>query len=189
MALLGAPCMQPLRSILVQHTVMTEVPMPIDEKIYKDIMSRHPGGVTVVTTIGTSGKAFGLTVSAFCTVSLHPPRILIVIDKASHTLSTLLASKAFTVSFLEEESADLAMHFASADEDKFGSLPHGSFIELDTGPALVGDATAYMQCRTAQEIDSGDHWILVGAVERGVILNDAEPLIYSHRQFRKMMPL
>lgn len=161
--------------------------MPIDEQTYKDIMSRHPAGVTIVTTTEADGRRVGLTVSAFCTVSLDPPRLLIVVDKESHTLPSLLASKQFTVNLISEGRADLAMHFASTLDDKFADLPEGSVVELETGPGLIADSTAYLECVTVQEVDSGDHWILVGGVERGKILSDDEPLVYSHRRFRALV--
>ena len=158
--------------------------LPIDEQTYKDIMSRHPSGVTVVTTVDDRGVASGLTVSAFCTVSLDPPSLLVVIDKKSQSLPILLAGKGFTVSLLAKDTQDLALHFASKDEDKFGKLPAGSVADLETGPALVADANAYLECITIQKIESGDHWILVGGVERGKILSGEDPLVYSHRRFR-----
>jgi len=163
--------------------------MPIDEQIYKDIMSRHPSGVTVVTTGEPVSRATGLTVNAFCTVSLHPPRLLVVVDKQSQTLQPLLENKAFTVSLLVAGAEDLAMHFASKDPDKFAELPPDSYTELASGPALVADSTAYFECRSVQEIEAGDHWILLGAVERGKILSDDEPLLYSERRFRRMVPV
>lgn len=162
--------------------------MPIDEETYRDIMSRHPAGVTVVTTVDAGGDSFGLTVSAFCTVSLEPPRLLVVIDKLSYSLPALLESKAFTVSLLATGTEDLAMHFASKDPNKFDTLPPDSFTALATGPALVADSTAYLECTTTQEIEAGDHWILIGRVERGKILSEDEPLLYSHRRFRALDP-
>lgn len=160
--------------------------MPIDEQTYRDIMSLLPGGVTVVTTVDRSGMAVGLTVSAICTVSLHPPRLLIVIDKRSHTLPVLRDSKAFTVSFLSEGNDDIALHFASTVVDKFADLDPDTFVELPTGPALTAQATAYMECRITQDVDSGDHRILVGTVERGRVLSNGRPLVYWHRAFRAL---
>ena len=162
--------------------------MPIDEQTYKDIMSRHPAGVTVVTTGEPIELASGLTVSAFCTVSLLPPRLLVVIDKQAQTLPALLENKVFTVNLLAEGSEELALHFASKEEDKFSMLSPEAYAELGSGPALVADSTAYFECRTVQEIEAGDHWIILGAVERGKILSEAEPLLYSHRGFRRIQP-
>jgi flavin reductase (DIM6/NTAB) family NADH-FMN oxidoreductase RutF len=139
-----------------------------------------------VTTVGSDGRHVGLTVSAFCTVSLDPPRLLVVIDKHSHTLQALLDSKQFTVNLLADGRDELALHFASTNEDKFSSLSPDSFAEMETGMALVADSTAYLECRTVQEIDSGDHRILVGAVERGKILSEEDALVYANRRFRKL---
>lgn len=160
--------------------------MPIEEQTYKDVMTMHPGGVTVVTTRDASGMAVGLTVSAITTVSLHPPRLLIVIDKKSHALPALRDFGAFTVSFLAEGEEEMALHFASPEIDKFTDLEPDSYRDLPTGPALIGHSMAYLECYITQELHSGDHWIFVGSVEAGEVLDRDRPLIYWHRAFRSL---
>src|SRR6185436_19180415 len=54
--------------------------MPIDDATFKLAMSHFPSGVTVVTT-EHDGKPYGLTVSAFASLSLHPPLVLVSIEK------------------------------------------------------------------------------------------------------------
>lgn len=160
--------------------------MPIEEQTYKDVMTVHPGGVTVVTSVDADGEAVGLTVSAITTVSLHPPRLLIVIDKRSHTLPVLRESGGFTVSFLAEGEERIAGHFASPLVDKFSDLSPDSYIELPTGPAITGHSMAYLECYITQELHSGDHWIFVGTVESGKRLEKDKPLIYWHRGYRAL---
>jgi flavin reductase (DIM6/NTAB) family NADH-FMN oxidoreductase RutF len=48
----------------------------IDERLFRDVVSRFATGVTVVTTRDDRGNLFGLTASAFASVSLQPPLIL-----------------------------------------------------------------------------------------------------------------
>jgi flavin reductase (DIM6/NTAB) family NADH-FMN oxidoreductase RutF len=48
-------------------------------------MGRFATGVTVVTTI-SGGKPYGLTVSAFCSVSLDPLLVLVSLRQGPHTL-------------------------------------------------------------------------------------------------------
>jgi len=158
--------------------------MPIDEQTYKDVMTLHPGGVTVVTTREKSGFPVGLTVSAITTVSLRPPRLLIVIDKKAGPLEALRQSGAFTVSFLAEGEGEMALYFASSEVDKFSDLEDDAYIDLPPGPAITKHSTSYLECYITQELHSGDHWIFVGSVESGQVLTKEKPLVYWHRDFR-----
>ena len=49
---------------------------------YRETVANFPSGVTVVTT-RDSGEDFGLTVSAFTSLSLDPPMVLVSIDRKS----------------------------------------------------------------------------------------------------------
>src|SRR5436309_1517254 len=55
--------------------------MPDDDAEFKAAMSHFASGVTIVTT-EHDGKPFGMTVASFASLSLHPPLILICIEKA-----------------------------------------------------------------------------------------------------------
>src|ERR1700680_1571421 len=48
---------------------------------FRAVLGRFPSGVTVMTTRGADGTDQGMTISAFCSVSLEPPLILICIEK------------------------------------------------------------------------------------------------------------
>src|SRR5438093_9139019 len=103
-------------------------------------MSSFPSGVVVLTAFGQDGLPRGLTVSAFCPVSLHPPLALACIDKTSNTLPAVQHTGGFTANILAAGRELLARRFASKASDKFDGLkwqppgvPHG-------GPILEEDA-------------------------------------------------
>src|SRR5262245_20087342 len=58
-------------------------PMPVTSEQFRAALGRFASGVTVVTTKDTEGKLLGITVSAFCSVSLEPPMVLICIEKTA----------------------------------------------------------------------------------------------------------
>ncbi|TMB89549.1 MAG: flavin reductase family protein, partial [Chloroflexi bacterium] len=63
-------------------------------------MSSFPSGVVVLTAFGQDGLPRGLTVSAFCAVSLEPPLALACIDKTSNTLPAVQHTGGFTANIL-----------------------------------------------------------------------------------------
>ena len=85
-------------------------------------MSRFPSGVTVVTTHDTEGRFYGITVSAFSSLSLEPPRVLICVEKTTGSHAALETSGAFIVNILSDSQRELSERFASQVEDKFESV-------------------------------------------------------------------
>src|SRR5689334_9324929 len=70
--------------------------MTIEKDFFRQVMGHFTTGVTVVTT-NSQGILGGLTVNAFCSVSLNPPLILICVDLTSNTLPLIRESQTFVV--------------------------------------------------------------------------------------------
>jgi flavin reductase (DIM6/NTAB) family NADH-FMN oxidoreductase RutF len=146
------------------------------------VMRNVAASVTVVTA-SHQGRHHGLTVSAFSSVSLEPPLVLVCIDKQSTSLPAIQGSGGFTVNFLAAHAGPVAMHFASKDDDKFATVAHRAPTLGAAGPWLPDHAYAYFECETAEMIDAGDHDVVIGRVRYGERINLAEPLVYWDRAF------
>jgi flavin reductase (DIM6/NTAB) family NADH-FMN oxidoreductase RutF len=160
--------------------------MPVDKQVFVEIMASFPSGVAVVTTLHDD-EPRGLTTTALSSVSAEPPLILVCVDLTSRTLPALLERRAFVVNFLRSGRENLAGHFASKAEDKFGSVawrpsPEGL-------PILHDDAVAWAECSTEEEIGAGDHVILLGRVDAGEALRPHDmPLMYYRRIWGEWTP-
>ena len=156
--------------------------MPVTSEEFRAALSRFPSGVTVVTTRDSEGRFHGITVSAFCSLSLEPPRVLICIEKTTGSHEALLESKAFIVHMLSAEQRDLSERFASTIENKFDEL------DLETGldeiPVLLG-CIANLECRVTNSYDGGDHSIFVGEVEKAAV-HDGDPILYFRGGYRAL---
>jgi flavin reductase (DIM6/NTAB) family NADH-FMN oxidoreductase RutF len=148
--------------------------MPVSSADFRSALSRFASGVTVVTTKDETGRQFGITVSAFCSVSLDPPLVLICIEKIAGSHHALEQSGRFTVNILAENESALSEHFASLIEDKFAGIDYA--VDEHGIPILQG-SIATLQCSRFKTLDGGDHSIFIGQVDH-VIVRDAEPLIY-----------
>ena len=153
--------------------------MAINPTEFRAALSRFPSGVTVVTTKDATGKFHGITVSAFCSVSLDPPLILVCIEKTTGSHTAFEQSRSFVVNFLRSSQSDLSERFAAQLSDKFEGLDfrHG----IDGVPILEG-CIANLECLLSNSYDGGDHTIFVGEVEN-VEIGDGEPLIYFHSNY------
>ncbi len=81
---------------------------------FRQAMGRFATGVTVVTTI-YDGQPYGLTVSAFCSVSLDPLLVLVSLQQSSQTLAVIDKSECFAVNVLTAQQQPLAFRFARKD--------------------------------------------------------------------------
>lgn len=156
--------------------------MAISKDEFRAALSRFPSGVTVVTTRDASGRTHGITVSAFCSVSLEPPLILVCIDKDTGSHYALRESGYFVVNILAEEQEHLSNHFASQLSDKFDGIAYRHGI---ADIPVLEDTLAVLECRLAHAHEGGDHTIFVGEIEKSSVKDDF-PLVYWHGNYRKL---
>lgn len=149
---------------------------------FRAALSRFASGVTVVTTKDAGGRFHGITVSAFASVSLAPPMILVCIEKTTGSHYAFQESEFFVVNILAEGQADLSNRFASQIPDKFDAVNYR--LGLGEIPVLE-DACVTLECRLAFAYEAGDHTIFVGLIERSEV-KDENPLIYWHGNYRKL---
>jgi len=156
--------------------------MSIGTEEFRSALGRFASGITVVTTKDANGRFFGITVSAFCSVSLEPPLILVCIEKTTGSHHALGETRSFVVNILRENQEDLSDRFAAFLPDKFDSVRFRLGIE---GLPVLEDALANLECRLVNSYDGGDHSIFVGEVMEAT-LNDSKPLLHWQANYRKI---
>jgi flavin reductase (DIM6/NTAB) family NADH-FMN oxidoreductase RutF len=118
-------------------------------------------GVTVVTTIAADGEARGFTANSFTSVSLDPPLVLVCMAKRAGSSEIFRDARAFAINILQEGQRDVSATFASPRPDKFAGL---HCTTARTGSAILQDCTAWLDCEMHEQIEAGDHVILIGRV-------------------------
>jgi len=154
----------------------------ISKDEFRAALGRFASGVTVVTAKDATGKLHGITVSAFCSLSLEPPLILVCIDKNTGSHFALAQTDSFVVNILRDDQQYLSNRFASYLPDKFEAVKYHSGID---GLPVLEEALANLECRLVNSHDNGDHTIFVGQIERATV-SDGNPLIYFHGNYRKL---
>ena len=156
--------------------------MSITKNEFRAALGRFASGVTVVTARDKAGRLHGITVSAFCSVSLEPPLVLVCIDKQTGSHHAFEETDAFVVNILREDQQHYSDQFASQLPDKFDGI---EFIENGSGVPVLKNSLANLECRLVNSHASGDHTIFVGEVTRSSV-SDGEPLVYFHGNYRKL---
>src|SRR2546428_11459063 len=139
----------------------------IEPRRYREVMATFPSGVVVLTAFGKDSLPRGLTVSAFCAVSLNPPLALACIEKTSNTLPAVQHAGGFTANILATGREQLARRMASKLTDKFDGIAWRRPRSARGGPVLQDDRAAHAGCTFKDTIEGGDHWNLIGDVGQG----------------------
>ncbi len=148
----------------------------------KAFMRLYPQGVTVVTT-WVGGRAYGMTVSSFTSVSMDPPLVLMAIDRSAHSYKAFKEAQIFAIHLLSSGQEQLSELFAGRkkNHDKFQG------VNYEEGPEkvpLLRDTPAYLVCRRFRIYEAGDHDLILCEVLDVVIRRpDLKPLVYRNRTY------
>jgi flavin reductase (DIM6/NTAB) family NADH-FMN oxidoreductase RutF len=156
--------------------------MAIDKEFFRKVLSHFAAGVTVVTTVDGERRPHGLTATAFSSVSLDPPLVLVCVDKQAETYPQFEPAGVFAVNFLSLEQQQISQRFAKHGGDKFTGLEwrHGRL-----GAPLLAGTIGHVECRIRHWYDAGDHTIMVGEIESAEAL-DGEPLLHFRHAYRRV---
>ncbi len=153
--------------------------MPVSADEFKSALRNFAAGVTVVTSIDEAGQPVGATVSAFASVSVDPPMVLVCLNGLSRSAQAIRASHSFSVHILGCDDVDLAQRFAFDQSEKF---PGNVFVPGRTGAPALPECAVRLDCELVSETPGGTHGIFVGLVQ-SVVCEDINPLIYANRAF------
>jgi flavin reductase (DIM6/NTAB) family NADH-FMN oxidoreductase RutF len=160
--------------------------MEITAADFKAVMGRFATGVTVVTTALGSQRA-GVTVNAFCSVSLDPPLVLVCIERTAHIHNLLLEAGVFAVNLLAEGQDEVARCFAVSSDRRNRDFCGCETRSDQTGAPVLRDTLGYLDCKITDVFPGGDHSIIVGHVE-ALGGTDRAPLVYYRSQYTKLLP-
>lgn len=159
---------------------------------FKAALGRLCAGVTVVTVADPDGD-HGMTASAFTSLSLDPPLVLVCVGKKGNMHARLSAADHFAVNLLDAAQESVSNRFAGWWEEG-----RSKWADLDlargphSGAAWIGGALAQLDCAVHAKLDGGDHTIFVGRVlATGVDdrpREGLEPLLYFAGQYRALAP-
>jgi len=157
--------------------------LPVDSAAFRGALSRFASGVTVVSTV-LDGVDHAMTASAFTSVSLDPPLVLVVSDKTSRFHEAVLATGFWGVSILAEEGLEASAWLAHRGRPLEDQLSGFAFHRGSSGAALLDDSLAWLECRTEATYDGGDHSILLGAVTAAAVRETVDdPLLYYRSHY------
>lgn len=144
---------------------------------FRDAMGSVAAAVAVVTTV-VDDEPFGTTVSAFVSLSMQPPMLLVSLMQTSRLLSVLEVGATVGVNVLGAHQGEVATLFAQRRDDKFDDLDW----TLEDGAPALAERHAWVSMRVATLVPAGDHTLVLGDV-LAADSSDHPPLTYWRRTF------
>ena len=149
----------------------------VDPAIFRQALGAVCAPVAVVTSF-YDARPHGTTVSAFCSLSLDPPLVLVALDRGSELLRMIRRAQRYGINVLAHGQEAIATRFARKGVRKFD----GVAWELDTDLPRLEHTASWIACRLHEIVEGGDHVIAVGFVEHAEA-GAAAPLLYRQRVF------
>ena len=149
----------------------------IDPATFRSVLGRFASGVTIVTVCDNQHYDHGMTVSAFCSLSLEPPLVLVCIEKSASLHAVIVdgeTASQFAVNILESNQEELARRFAEDHPNRFDGV---GFTRGTTGAPIIDNCLAVIECEVQSRHPAGDHTIVIGAVI-GSATSEGSPLLY-----------
>lgn len=156
---------------------METVTRPAFAEQFREVMSGVCTPVSVVTALDGT-RPHGTTVSAFASLSMDPPMVLVSLDRTSDLLAVVRRAGRFGLNVLESRQAKLAKRFARKGMAKFD----GVTWELEDDLPRLAGSSGWVACTVEKFIEGGDHVVALGLVE-AADSRPLAPLTYHARTF------
>ena len=158
---------------------------PVSPDELRQALRQFASGVTIVTT-QHDGIRYGITVSAFASVTLEPPTVMVSINSASQLADMIKEAQTFAVHILAEDQEELSQRFSAPidGDEKFGNLPVAEGVN---GIPILNRMLAQFECVLDRTIQVGTHVVMFGKVVGTESHPDpAWPLLYYHREYHRL---
>lgn len=160
--------------------------MTVSADDFKSALQLWASGVTVVTTQSEKFGVQGMTVSAFSSVSVNPPQILVCINDTADTGEGISDSECFAVNVLTTEQQNASNQFAGGSSQAQRFVDNAWSVAV-TGAPLLNNSLMSLDCTVVEKVRAGTHWIIIGEVQASVC-GTGEPLLYYRGAYRQLNP-
>lgn len=133
--------------------------------------------VSLVTSLH-SGKKNIFTVSWLCTVSNHPPLIMISVGKNRYSYNLIKNSGKFVINIPNIKMIKEVIYCGNVsgkEKDKFKEREL-EFTISENGGIILDRSIAFLECEIQKELDIGDHMLFIGKI----IDAGAEEAVYKN---------
>lgn len=137
-------------------------------------------GSLCVLTVKRGEISTAMLASWVSQATFNPPGLTIAVAKDRAIESYLYEGDRFVLNILEQgkQLRKSFMKKFAPGEDRFKDVQ----VEPTEGGLFLPDGLAYLECRVAQRMECGDHWIVYAIVENGKLLQSNGLTAIHHRK-------
>lgn len=147
--------------------------------LVRKVHRSYPSGLTIVAALEEDAP-HGLVLSAFSSISLDPPTIMVSVAFTSSNHARFYSADVLGVNIVSAEQASVARKFAQSGTDKFSDVAwhKGKF-----GAPILDGSSGYFEIEVQERILAHTHTIFIGRVLDAGVRDGAAPLIYANGGF------
>lgn len=161
---------------------MRQVIETLDERALRGAFATFPTGVVAVAA-QIDGGTVGLAASSFTSVSLDPPLASFAVAKNSATWPLLRRVRRIGVTVLAENQGAVCRRLAGPAGERFVGI---AVEVVGEDAVMLIDGSADFQCSVRDEVDAGDHLIVLLNLHAASINGTMRPLIFHGSTFARL---
>jgi flavin reductase (DIM6/NTAB) family NADH-FMN oxidoreductase RutF len=156
--------------------------LTIEPARLRDASSSFPSGVTAVCAM-VDGSPVGMVATSFGVVSVEPGLASVCIRRGSTRWKALRGRPRLGLSLLSQSQGLACRRLSLAEGDPFGSV---GWRTEPNGAVLVHDASLWIGCSVQNEVEAGDHLIVLLELHGLWVNPETPPLVWHDRRFRQL---
>jgi flavin reductase (DIM6/NTAB) family NADH-FMN oxidoreductase RutF len=156
----------------------------------------HPYHTSLVTCCDSDGNPNIITIAWLIPVSIQPPLLGMSIRPTRYSYGLIQSTREFVVNLAPQELVQQVLFCgrrSGRDVEKFTATGLTAGQARRVRPPIIEECLAHLECRTAQDIEAGDHHFVIGEVleayaQPGILnkdglydLSTAHPLLHLGR--------
>lgn len=147
----------------------------VDSRLFRDVLGHYPTGVVAVTGVSPQGAPLAMVAGTFSSVSLDPALVMFMPAKGSVTYEALRESPMFCINVFAHDQSAETRTLSQRDPGKFDKV---AWTMSGQGVPQIENAVAFIHCSRVQEIDAGDHFIVLCEVNEVEVARPENPLVF-----------
>lgn len=156
---------------------------PKNRELLGQALGRLSSGVYIVCCGSKQNDSMqGMLATWIIQAAFEPPMLSCAVKKEREILSELSVGKNFSVNTLSKKNMDIFKAFArpfKEGENRFAGL---KLVEADTAGPVFAEALSYLDCTVKEQINAGDHLLVLAEINAGKLLNEAdEPMLHTRK--------
>ncbi|HZS14671.1 MAG TPA: flavin reductase family protein [Candidatus Dormibacteraeota bacterium] len=157
---------------------------PVSADVHRAASRMFASGVTVAAA-QYEGRVHAIAATAFCSLSLEPPLVLLAVNRTGQLVDFARRSQHLGISILSEDQREISEWAASTGRVPGPAVPFTTRVAR-TGAPLIEGAVAWFDCEVQSAVNQGDHIVIVGLVVEAWAAPQARPLLYFDRTYHAL---